>query len=119
MFIAIIYIQLKGIDNVSKISIWQIALLAITLGLRGESLINLHNLEEHVMRLNYLVSSVLADVSLLVLLLYLMPGGKYFDGKGLQILGVYILVKGLFYLTVHIKSLKGAKEINERLSQNR
>ena len=119
MFIPTIYIQLKDIDTLSKISIWQIALLAVTLVFRGESLINFHDLEDHVMRLNYLISSVLADVSFLVLLYYFLPGGQYFYGKGMQILVVYIVVKGLFYLMVHIQSLKSAKEINRRLSQNR
>lgn len=119
MFIPTIYIQLKDIDTLSKVTIWQIALLAVTLVFRSEALINFHNLEDHVMRLNYLISSVFADVSMLVLLYYFLPGGQYFHGKGLQILGVYIVVKGLFYLMVHIQSLISAKEINRRLSQNK
>lgn len=118
MFIPTIYIQINGIDTLSKVTIWQITLLAVTLVFRGESLINFHNLEDHLMRLNYLVSSVFADISLLILLYYFLPGGKYFYGKEWQILGIYIVLKGMFYFMLHLQSLKSAKEINRKLSRN-
>lgn len=117
MLIALtIYTQLTGKESVVRETLWQVVLLGSTIVFRGTSLINFHDLDDRNMRFNYTISSVLADVTLLVLLLKFTPGGKFFVGKGWIILVVYIAAKGLFYLMNYVQLLQTAKEINARLN---
>lgn len=99
-------------------NLWQIILLGCAVVFRGESLINFHGLSDHLMRINYMISSVLSDISLIVLLIYFTPGGKFFQGRGWSILIVYIIVKALVYLMIYIHGLQSAKEINAKLNGN-
>ena len=118
MLIPAILMQVNNLDSVSITTVWGILLFAVTLVFRGHSLINLHDLEEPLMRQNYLISSVIADLSLLALLYYYLPGGKYFYGKEWQILGAYIVFKGLFYLMNYLFTMKSAREINNMLKKS-
>jgi hypothetical protein len=111
-----IYMQLTGRESVFRESLWRIVLLGSTIVLRGESLINFHDLSDRNMRINYLISSVLSDATLIVFLYWFTPGGQFFVGKGWIIIGVFVFFKGLFYLMNYIQSLQNAKEINARLS---
>ncbi|MDC7221154.1 MAG: hypothetical protein PQJ59_14555 [Spirochaetales bacterium] len=110
---------LKGREILTPINLWQIALLGATLVFRSESLINFHGLEEHTMRQNYFISSLLADGTLLILLYYFTPGGQYFVGKGWHILIIYVVFKSLFYLLIYLKYLLGAREINRLIKERK
>lgn len=111
-----LYAQLAGIDSIVSTTMWQVVLLGSTIVFRGVSLINLHDLDDRNMRFNYIISSILADVTLVSLLFWFTPGGQYFVGKGWTILAVFVAFKGLFYLMNYYRSTQNAKEINARLA---
>lgn len=115
VFALVVVQQFSGSATVTLESLWALALLAGAVGFRFESFINFHDLDEHAMRINYLVSSVLADITLILLLIKFTPGGTQFAGKGWPILGVYVVLKGAFYLVMHFKSVHNARLINAAL----
>lgn len=119
VFAMVVVQQLTNPKPIALESFWALALLAGAIGFRFESFINFHNLDEHKMRINYLVSSVLADITLLVLLYKFTSGGEQFAGKGWAILGIYFVFKGAFYISMHLKSLHSAKLINKALRRHR
>lgn len=112
-----VYMQFNGMVSVARRTLWQIILLGATIVFRGESLINFHGLPDHTMRLNYIISSVLADATLIILLYWFTPGGKFFSGSAWTILAIYVIAKGLIYLMVYFQALQSAKEINVRLKK--
>ena len=112
-----LYLQFGGIESVARVTLWQIILLVSTLVFRGESFINFHRLEIRDMSINYLVSSVLADVTLIILLYYFTPGGKFFEGSAGVMLGAYIIIRVLIYAMSYLYSFKSAREINAKLSK--
>lgn len=117
LIFVVIYLQLGGIGYLTIRNIWQIVLLGAALVLRFESFVNFHGLSEGLMRLNYIITSVLADIALLVLLIYFTPGGKTFQNLGWGILVMYIISKGLIYTMVYIQALQNARKINDKLNR--
>lgn len=115
MIVWTVFLQLKGLESIGRRNLWQIILLGSTLVFRLESLVNFHQLEEHLMRLNYFISSVLSDITILVLFLYFTTGGKAYAGKGWLILIVYFAARGLFYTASYLNNLRAAGEINRKL----
>lgn len=115
MFILIIYLQFNGLDYINREMIWRFILLSSTIVFRAESLINFHNLTERMMSINYLVSSSLSDATMLILLYLYTPGGDLFRGMASSILIVFIVCKGLFYLTAYLISYYTSKKINKKL----
>lgn len=111
--------QLSGSTTVTLESLWALALLAGAVGFRFESFINFHKLDERAMSINYFVCSILADITLITLLIKFTPGGEQFVGKGWTILGVYVVLKAAFYIVMHLKSLNNARVINEALRKGR
>jgi hypothetical protein len=110
-----VWIQLTGAENITRDGMWAIVLLGSTIVLRGTSLINFHDLDDQFMRWNYLISSLSADLTMIALLVWFTPGGKYFRDKGWAIFIVYIILKTLFYCMNYFDSLRNAREINDRL----
>lgn len=117
LIFVVIFLQLGGIGHISIRNIWQIVLLGAALVLRFESFINFHGLSDKLMRLNYIITSILADIALLVLLIYFTPGGKNFQNLGWGILIVYMISKGLIYAMVYIQALQNARKINDKLNR--
>ncbi len=115
----LVYMQFGGLEVLTRRHIWQIALLVSTLALRSESFINFHGLSEHAMRQNYFISSILGDITLIILLYYYTPGGAFFLGKETVILSVYIVSKLLVYLMIYANAVQSAKQINAHLSMKR
>ena len=109
------YMQLTGGENLTLDGMWAIVLLGAAIVLRGASLINFHDLDDQNMRRNYMISSVLADFTLIGLLVWFTPGGRYFEGKGWIIFAVYIILKTLFYCMNYLDTLRNARKINARL----
>ena len=107
--------QLVGRAGISLEAMWRIVLLGSTIVLRGVSLINFHDLDERRMRINYLINSILADLTLIALLFWYTPGGQYFVGKGWIVLTVYVVFRILFYLMNYFRTVMSAREINTRL----
>lgn len=115
VFIMVTILQLSGSTTVTLKSLWALALLAGAIGFRFVSLVNFHKLDDHTMRINYLLSSVLADITLIILLGKFAPGGKQFIGKGWLFIGIYIVLKGTFYIAMHLQTLNTARKINAAL----
>ncbi|MDB1125116.1 hypothetical protein [Vibrio algarum] len=111
--------QFSGSTTVTLESVWTLALLAGAVGFRFESFINFHKLDERSMSINYFISSVLADITLITLLIKFTPGGEQFAGKGWAILGVYTILKMAFYVVMHFISLNNARIINVALKKGR
>lgn len=116
MLILTIYHQLSDGSNPDLHNIWAFLLLSCALVFRFESFINFHDLEDHLMRINYLMTSVMADISLIVLLYYFTSGGKYFQFSAKSVLIVYIVAKGAVYLMVYVQAKQAARAINKKLT---
>ncbi len=110
-----LYLQFGGVESVARVTLWQIILLVSTLVFRGESFINFHRLEMRDMSINYIISSVLADVTLIILLFYFTPGGKFFEGSASVMLGAYIVIRIFIYSMSYLYTFKSAREINAKL----
>lgn len=119
VFGVLIYMELSGRGAITVNVLWAILLLILAIGFRLESFVNFHSLDDHLMRVNYLISSVLADVTLIALLYFFTPGGRQFQGKGWMLLSVYVVLKGLFYLAMHLQSVFYARKINAVLQEKR
>jgi len=109
------YMQLGGHHTLVRENLWQIILLASATVFRFDSVVNSHQLEERDMWVNYFITSFLADITLLVLLLWFTPGGKLFPGAEWYMLGVYFAAKTLIYLMMYFNNRRSAREINARL----
>ena len=110
-----VFYQAAGTRGMSLEGMWRIVLLGSTIVLRGTSLVNFHDLDDRAMRINYLISSVLADATLIVLLVWYTPGGAYFAGRGWLLLAVYVVFKGLFYSMNYVHAWISARDINAHL----
>lgn len=110
-----IYRQFGGAGMMSIRNFWQILLLVSTVVFRSESLINFHDLNEHKMYINYFFSSILADVTLIILLYYFTPGGLFFRGLEKVMLTAYVVFKGATYVMIYFHSKWTAREINAQL----
>ncbi|MBB6480268.1 hypothetical protein [Spirochaeta isovalerica] len=108
-------LQFNNMEVLGRRNLWQMILLGGAVVFRMESLVNFHKLEEHLMRINYLITSVLADAALLILFYHFTSGGKTFAGKGWLIFIVYVIAKSLFYLMSYLINFHSAREINKKL----
>lgn len=115
LIIVLVYKISIGEPELSVKSMGGYLLLVVALMTRIESLINFHDLKEHLMRINYMISSVLADVSLLFLLYHFTESGKEFRQHGVSILIVYAVLKLGLYIGMYVFNVYSAKEINKRL----
>ncbi len=107
--------QLGGRYTLEQENLWQILLLGAAAVFRFDSVVNNHQLAERNMWVNYFITSFLADITLLVLLLWFTPGGKLFPGAEWYMLGVYFAAKTLIYLMMYFSNRRSAREINARL----
>ncbi len=110
-----VIMKLTDMDSISHRNLLQFMLLGATLVFRFESFINFHNLEDHVMGLNYIFSSILADITLIVLLTTFPNIIAYFAGKGWMMIGVYVLLRGALTARLYVQGFRSAKKINEKL----
>lgn len=119
LLIMAIYLRFGGRADVSLKAIWEIILLGATAVFRAESLVNFHKLEEQRMHVNYIISSILSDVFLLLLAYMLIPREKFSVQMAWVIVIVYFVSKGLYYFGNYMISLHRAREINSRLKKGK
>lgn len=112
----ILYFSFNQIQTIPLHYLYQSALLAAALTFRMEAMVNFHELNERMMRNNYWIASLIADISLIALLATLSnPELQYINGWVLIVL--YFVLRLLFYLLVHVRNAKDAKLINQKLKQ--
>lgn len=112
----ILYYAFHQLHAIPVRYLYQIALLAAALTFRMESMVNFHDLNERMMRNNYWISSLIADIGLIALLsTFSNPELRYINGWVLVFL--YFALRLMFYMLVHVKNLKDAKLINAKLKR--
>lgn len=110
----ILYHWLTQTNDVPINQLIIVSLTSITITFRLESMVNFHDFNDHIMRINYWISSIIADISLIGLL-YKLPGGQDLRINGWIIILLYIILRFAFYLLMYYKNLRETIEINQRL----
>lgn len=117
MLILISYNILVSNKSISTFNLIQILYLVGFLVLRMESMVNFHQLEDHLMRINYWISSLLSDISFILLLSTLIHS-EFYVSNGWMLVTLYFGLKILFYLLMHMQSINLANRINNKLKVN-
>lgn len=117
MLILISYNGLVSNKSISTFNLIQILYIVGFLVMRMESMVNFHQLEDHLMRINYWISSLLSDISFILLLSTLIRS-EFYVSNGWMLVTLYFGLKILFYLLMHVQSINLANKINDKLKVN-
>lgn len=117
MLILISYNILVSNKSITTFNLIQILYLVGFLVLRMESMVNFHQLEDHLMRINYWIFSLLSDISFILLLSTLIHS-EFYVSNGWMLVTLYFGLKILFYLLMHMQSINLANRINNKLKVN-
>lgn len=117
MLVLIGYTIMISNSSISLFNLIQLLYLVGFLVLRMESMVNFHQLEDHHMRINYWITSLLSDISFILLLSTLIRS-EFYISNGWMLVVLYFGLKILFYLLMHVQSIQLARKINDKLKLN-
>lgn len=119
MTIVTIFMAIHSTEIIEISLIWQIILVAFAYAFLKLAFVNEDELGKKVQMLFFIINLSLAEVIVMIWLLFFSPGRI----MNINLIMVYvfslIIVKGLVYKMIYINGEKHAKQINEKLIEYR
>lgn len=112
---ATVFLTLNPPAILTMTLLWQILLTALTFTFYKFAFVNQYELDDRAQMFSYFICSLLADISIAVLLNYFTPGGEHNLSGFMTLILAFIVIKAMVYPLMYLNAKEQAREFNKKL----